>query len=363
MPSSLTRLPRAVRHLRSAAAGLTTPLLPDDYLSMINPLWSARELRGRVVAVIPETADAATLVIEPGWGWRFDHQPGQYVGIAVAVNGRFHWRSYSLTSAPTHHRGHITITVKAMPEGLLSEHLVRGLEPGTVVRLAPPRGEFVLPDPPPPKLLFVTAGSGITPVMAMLRTMDRRGTLPDVVLAHSAPEADAMLFHDELHDLEGRHPGLALHEQFTRRDGHLSLAEDLELVCPDWRERQTWVCGPNAMLDEAETLWAAAGLSGSLHLERFGAALVGGEAEGGTVHFAASGRTAEVDGATTLMQAGEKAGVLMPFGCRMGICHTCVVPLAAGRVRDLRDGTEYAGDHEKIQTCVTVAAGDCVLEA
>jgi ferredoxin-NADP reductase len=178
VPSSLTRLPRAVRHLRSAAARLTTPLLPDDYLSMINPLWSARELRGRVVTVIPETADAATLVIEPGWGWRPDHQPGQYVGIAVAVDGRFHWRSYSLTSAPTHHRGHITITVKAMPEGLLSEHLVRGLEPGTVVRLAPPRGEFVLPDPPPPKLLFVAGGSGITPVIAMLRTMDRRGTLP-----------------------------------------------------------------------------------------------------------------------------------------------------------------------------------------
>jgi ferredoxin-NADP reductase len=362
MTSSLTRLPRAVRHLRSAAAGLTAPLLPDDYLSMINPLWSARELRGRVVTVTPETADAATLVIKPGWGWRFDHQPGQYVGIAVAVDGRFHWRSYSLTSAPTHHQGHITITVKAMPEGLLSEHLVRGLESGTIVRLAPPRGEFVLPDPPPAKLLFVTAGSGITPVMAMLRTMDRRGTLPDVVLTHSAPDADAVLFRDELHDFERRHPGLQLHEQFTRRDGRLSPAEDLKRVCPDWRERQAWVCGPNAMLDEAEKVWGDAGLSGSLHLERFGATFVGGEAEGGTVYFAASGVAAEVDGATTLMQAGERAGILMPFGCRMGICHTCVVPLAAGRVRDLRDGTEYTGDHRKIQTCITVAAGDCVLD-
>lgn len=329
---------------------------------MINQLWSARELRGRVVTVIPETADAATLVIKPGWGWRFDHQPGQYIGIAVAVDGRFHWRSYSLTCVPTHHQGTITITVKAMPEGLLSEHLVRGLEPGTIVRLAPPQGEFVLPDPPPPKLLFVTGGSGITPVMAMLRTMDSRGSLTDVVLAHSAPDADAVLFRDELHGLQRRHPDLELHEQFTRRNGRLSLAGDLERFCPGWRERQTWVCGPSAMLDEAEKLWALAGLSGSLHRERFGASLVGGEVQGGTVHFAASGLSAEIDGATTLMQAGERAGILMPFGCRMGICHTCVVPLAAGHVRDLRTGTKYSGDHEKIQTCITAAAGNCVLD-
>jgi stearoyl-CoA 9-desaturase NADPH oxidoreductase len=358
----LRLLSRGVRHLRGGAARLTSPLLPDDYLSMINPLWSARELRGRVVTVIPETADAATLVIQPGWGWRFDHEPGQYVGIGVAVGGRFRWRSYSLTSAPTHQRGRITITVKAMPEGLLSEHLVRGLEPGTIVRLAPPRGEFVLPDPPPPKILFVTAGSGITPVMAMLRTMDRRDTLPDVVLTHSAPDVDAVLFRDELHDLERRHPSLVLHEQFTRRDGRLSPAEALQRVCPDWREREAWVCGPNAMLDEATRTWAEAGLSDSLHLERFGATFVGGDAEGGTVHFAASGITAEVDGATTLMQAGERAGILMPFGCRMGICHTCVVTLDSGRVRDLRNGTVRGGDHQKIQTCITVAAGDCVLD-
>jgi len=356
--ASLSRLSRGVRYLRRAAAGLTAPLLPDDYLSMINPLWSARELRGRVVTVIPETADAATLVIKPGWGWRFEHQPGQYVGIAVAIGGRFVWRSYSLTCPPTHDQGHLTITVKAMPEGLLSTHLVRGLEPGTIVRLAPSRGEFVLPDPPPRKLLFVTAGSGITLVMAMLRTMDRRGTVPDVVLAHSAPEVGSVLFRAELHDLERRHTGLDLHEQFTRRDGQLSLAADLERVCPDWRQRQAWVCGPNAMLDEAQKVWTDGGLSDSLHLERFGAALLGCEAQGGTVHFAASDRSIEVDGATTLMQAG----ISMPFGCRTGICHTCVVPLAGGRVRDLRSGTEYGGDHQKIQTCITAAAGDCVLD-
>ncbi len=363
--STQARLPRGTRRLRSAAARFTTPLLPDDYLKLISPLWSARELRGRVVKVVPEAGDAVTLVIRPGWGWPFDAAPGQYIGIAVEVDGRFHWRSYSLTSPPKRHQRHVSVTVKAMPEGFLSQHLVSGVGPGTVVRLAAPRGEFVLPDPPPSTILFLTAGSGITPIMAMLRTLDRRRTLPDVVLVHSAPDPGEALFADEIHRLARDHPTLRVHAQHTRRDGRLDLA-GLDQVCPDWRERQAWVCGPNAMLGEAERVWAAAGLADHLHVERFSADLSGGEAEGGTVTFAVSGKEVVVDGATTLLEAGEGAGVALPFGCRMGICHSCVVPLRSGAVRDLRDGTERrvgkSNPTETIQTCVTAAAGDCVID-
>ena len=135
---------------------------------------------------------------------------------------------------------------------------------------------------------------------------------------------------------------------------------------PDWRVRETWAGGPAAMLDDAEKLWADAGLADALHLERFAASLRTG-GEGGTVTFARSGRTVETDGATTVLQAGEQAGIPMPFGCRMGICHTCVAPLRAGTVRDLRDGTEHrvAGTDQStktVQTCVTAAAGDCTVD-
>ncbi|MEJ2885000.1 ferredoxin reductase [Actinomycetospora aeridis] len=363
------RLPRGVRRLRKVASRFTTPLLPDDYLSLINPLWSARELRGKVVKVVPETEDAVTLVIKPGWGWSFDHQAGQYVGIAVSVEGRFHWRSYSLTSPPRKDQGHLSVTVKAMPEGFLSRHLVEGLEPGTIVRLAPPSGEFVLPDPPPKKILFLTGGSGVTPIIAMLRTLDRRGTMPDVLVAHSAPDADSLIFSDELDRLAEKHDNLRVHKQYTRTDGHLDL-DNLTDLCPDWRERQTWVCGPNALLDDAERVWADAGLDEQLHVERFSVDLAGGEAEGGTVTFKQSGAEVEIDGATTLLEAGEQAGLQLPFGCRMGICHTCVVPLRQGVVRDLRDGTEHRADGTggadwdavKVQTCIGAAAGDVVLD-
>src|SRR3954463_5503964 len=227
--------------VRSVAARATTPLLPDDYLHMLNPLWSSRELRGKIVEVLPETEDAATLVIKPGWGWSFDYQPGQYVGIGISVEGRWTWRSYSLSSPPSADEGHISITVKAMPEGFLSSHLVRGLEPGTIVRLALPQGEFVLPEPPPAKVLFWTGGSGITPVMSMLRTLARRKTMPDVVHAHAAPTEGQVIFRRELHSLAENHPTLTLIENIDDVDGRLDVDKLTKLV-PDWREREAWVC-------------------------------------------------------------------------------------------------------------------------
>jgi len=340
----------------------TTPLLPDDFFNMINPLWSTRELRGRVEKVVKETENAATLVIRPGWGWSFDHQPGQYVSIGVDVDGKWNWRSYSLTTPPTKNdRGHIAITIKAMPEGFLSKHLVDGLEPGTVLRLGLPQGEFVLPDPPPKKLLFVTGGSGITPVMAMLRTMDRRGTMPDVVMHYSSPTEDRMIFREELDKLDAKHDGLTLHRLHTDVDGMLEM-KDLDEVCPDWRERETWACGPGPMLDAAEEHWDDEGIKKKLHLERFSLELGSEGGEGGTITFRNSNKTVEADGATTVLEAEESVGIGMPYGCRMGICHTCTLTLVSGGVKDLRNGEEFTQPNEQVQTCITAALGDCTLD-
>ena len=105
-----------VNVLRGLVARATTPLLPDDYLKLLNPLWSARELRGVVVDVCKETEDSATVTIKPGWGFSGDYRPGQYLGIGLRVDGRWHWRSYSLTSIPRRDKKLVSITVKATPE-------------------------------------------------------------------------------------------------------------------------------------------------------------------------------------------------------------------------------------------------------
>ncbi len=359
MTAPLIERSAALRRLRQLGKAMTTPLLPDDYLALINPLWSQRELRGRVEKVVSITDRAATLVIRPGWGWSFDHAPGQYIGIGVEIDGKFHWRSYSLSSVPLVEGKTVSITVKAMPEGFLSDHLVNGLEPGTIVRLASPQGDFVLPDPPPAKMLMLVGGSGITPIMSILRTMDRRDSFPDVVLAYSATSEDDMMFVHELRELEQRYENFTFYERFTDADGMLT-ADQLDTVCPDWKDREAWACGPGPMLDAFSKHFEAEGRQDHLHVERFTLNLADG-GEGGTVTFGVGGPTVEVDGATTLLEAGEKAGINMLFGCRMGICHTCDVPLAAGRIRDLRSGEEHGEPNEYIQTCISVAAGDCTL--
>ncbi len=350
----------AWRALRAIAGRVTTPLLPDDYLKLANPLWSARELRGRVLDVRRETEDSATLVIRPGWGFSFDYEPGQYVGIGVLIDGRWRWRSYSLTSSPVRESRNITITVKAMPEGFLSSHLVGGVAPGTIVRLAAPQGSFVMPDPAPASVLFLTAGSGITPVMSMLRTLAKRKQIVDVVHLHSAPTESDVIFARELAELATTHAGYRLQLRTTRTQGRLDLSRLGDEV-PDWRARQTWACGPEAMLDEAHRLWSAAGVGERLHLERFAVSRAKVRGDGGTVTFERSGKTAHIDAATSLMEAGEQAGVQMPFGCRMGICQSCVVGLVDGHVRDLRTGVEHEPG-TRVQTCVSAVSGDCVID-
>ena len=155
-----------------------------------------------------------------------------------------------------------------MPEGFLSTHLVGGVAPGTIVRLAAPQGNFVMPDPAPASVLFITGGSGITPVMSMLRTQVRRKQITDVVHLHSAPtEADVMFAAE-----------LASWRRLSRATGYgcvrparraASICRRLGDEVPDWRERQTWACGPEGMLNDAERVWSAAGIAERLHLERF----------------------------------------------------------------------------------------------
>lgn len=346
--------------LRTLASKITHPLLPDDYLHLANPLWSARELRGRILDVRRETEDSATLVIKPGWGFSFDYEPGQYIGIGVMMEGRWRWRSYSLTSPAQHDSRIITITVKAMPEGFLSSHLVGGVAPGTIVRLQAPQGNFVMPDPAPASVLFLTAGSGITPVMSMLRTLERRGQITDIAHLHSVPTADDLMFADELAGLARRHPGYRLDVRATRTEGRLDL-NTLDAQVPDWKTRQVWACGPEGMLAEAEKVWTAAGIRDRMHLERFAVTRAAPHGAGGTVTFARTDKSVTVDGATPLMDAGEQVGVQMPFGCRMGICQSCVVSLVDGHVRDLRTGVEHEPG-TRIQTCVSAASGDCTLD-
>jgi stearoyl-CoA 9-desaturase NADPH oxidoreductase len=346
-----------------AVRAFFTPLLPDDYLELINPLWSTQELRGRVEKVERETEDAVTVHIKPGWQW-MGHRPGQYLRIGVEVDGKHHWRAYSLTSDPDRPDGCISITPKVLESGAVSPFLVRKARPGMIVRLGGVEGTFVLPDEVPERLLFISAGSGITPIMSMLRSLDSDGGLRDVVHLHSARTEDDIIFGAQLRRLDERHDGYRLEKRLTAEQGRLD-PEDLDELCPDWRERETFACGPGEMLDALCAHWdEAGGDPDRFHMERF-QPVIGGEGEhgeGGTIRFLKSDVEAESDGSRPILVAGEEAGATLPFGCRMGICHTCVGKLCSGKVRDLRSGVVGGSEGEMIRTCVNAPEGPVAIE-
>lgn len=361
--------PAWVERLIEAATIVTTPVVPHDYVDMVAPLQSRVALMARVERVRHETDRTVSLWLRPGVLWR-SHRPGQYVRLGVDVDGVRHWRTYSLTSKPAPagtpgEAGLLQVTVTEVPDGKVSSHLVRRTTVGDILHLDAADGDFTMSDPRPGKILFLGAGSGITPIMGLLRGHRWHGPdAPDVVVVQSARTPAERLFADELPAIAERF-GIRLITRHTAQEGRLALSE-LDEVVPDWRERTTWACGPASMLDDCEEFWEAAGLRDQLLTERFRTVEIT-PGEGGLATFDEGGSLTEVDtdGATTLLDAGEEAGLLLPSGCRMGICHSCVLTLTEGAVRDLRDGSLVLATPEDpalVQTCVTTAAGDCHLE-
>lgn len=371
-PSALdadVRRPRLRDQVTRLAEATTTPYLPEDYLDLFAPLRSGAALRGRIEEVRPETPDAATIVIRPGADWA-GHIPGQYLRIGIDVDGVRHWRAYSLTHGPRPD-GCISVTVKAVPQGLVSNHLVQEARPGTLVHLEQAAGEFVLKTTHD-KLLFVTAGSGITPVIGMLRNLfpstasgvlrlDRSAHF-DIVVIHLAPSRPESIFIRDLEAL-AQAGAIDLIARYDDEHGVFDAAALQDLV-PDLGDRRSLACGPAGLLDALSAHHEALGLS--LVTEQFRVSRVE-PGEGGTVDFVRSGVALSLAGDTTILDAAEESGVLMPSGCRMGICMGCVLPLTEGSVRDLRNGaltTAIPGETGaiKVQTCISAAAGPCQLD-
>ncbi len=369
---------RRLRYLADVAALMATPLVPADYLDMFDPLRAgARELRGKVTAIQRLTPDAVAIDIRPGRSWS-GHVAGQYVRVGVEIAGVRHWRTYSLTSpAPArgsshrdHHPEPLSIGVKEVPDGLVSSYLNRDLAVGDLIHLGQATGSFVFPDPMPSRVVFVTGGSGITPVLGILRTLATRPGLrtaddapPDIVVIHGARHRDDVMFGPELRALAaGPLRGvLTLHERYSDEEGFLT-PERIEALVGDLRERAAYSCGPAGLVDLV-TAMAADGRTGPLTTEPFTPPPVVTGA-GGTAVLDRTGTSLEVDGSTSILDAADAAGAVLPSGCRMGICFRCVVPLVDGAVSDLRTGDiTLAADGVTVQTCISAPAGSCRVVA
>ncbi|MHA3702468.1 ferredoxin reductase [Jatrophihabitans sp. YIM 134969] len=355
-------IPGTVRRVLAAARALTTPLMPDAYLELVNPLWSTRELRGVITEIRHETHDTATIVIKPSRPWP-GHQPGQYLRVGVEIDGIRHWRAFTLTSDPGHPKGVIAVTVKKVDGGLMSTYLLEQAEPGAMLYLGESQGEFGIDRRPQRPILLISAGSGVTPMFALLRKLDLEGWLDDVVHVFGVRTENDVIFADRLRTLEQEHEGYTLHTWFSSDKGRLT-PDDLAQLVPDWRERTTYLSGPPSMIDTFKQHWTDEGLADRFELERFqpraGADVEAGQ--GGTVRFRVSETEVECDGSTPILEAGENAGLVLQHGCRMGICHTCVGRLAEGTLRDLVTGKTYGQEGEMVRICVSCPEGHVEID-
>lgn len=345
------------------AALLTTPFVPDDFISLVNPLWTRDTLHARVESVTAETADATTITLQPGVRWA-GHRAGQYVRIGVEIAGVRHSRCYSISSAPERADGRITLTVKAVANGRVSTHLARLLTVGTVVQLSAAEGEFTMPYALNDAALLIAAGSGITPIMALLRSAAARAAMPQTTLLYYTPSPADTIFREELLAMMAAHPALSVRFIHTRAAsddslrGHFSSAH-LKSACPDWRTRRTWACGPAALLDFMEAQWSVQGAKPQLTVERFRPTLRVAAADGaqGALHFTSANIQAVRIGNESILETAERAGLAPAHGCRMGICHGCTARLICGEVRDLRDGRIHRDENDLIQICVCAPVG------
>jgi stearoyl-CoA 9-desaturase NADPH oxidoreductase len=218
----------------------------------------------------------------------------------------------------------------------------------------------VLPEPLPDRLLFLTAGSGVTPVAATLHSLAAQDRMPDVVLALSAPALEEVVFGPYLRTLAARWKSLRLYERHIRTGGRITMAQVRD-ICPDWRERQTWACGPAGMLDDAQRHWRRAGVGDRLRRSISGPRRCPAVPAAGSGSSRADTRLTRT-AAHRCWPSASTPVCSCPGGCRLGVCHSCVVRLRSGRVRDLRTGREHGDKGELIQTCVTAAAGPVEID-
>lgn len=343
---------------------LATPHGIDRYLELVNPMWAVHEVRARVEQVHREAPGVATLTLRPTGSWQ-GALAGQHIQMGVLVDGVRRTRCFSLSSSEHRRDGRITVTVKAHDEGYVSRYLTAEVPVGTIVHLAAAEGEFALPRPRPDRMLMISAGSGITPVMSMLRTLCDEDYAGSVTFLHYARTEQDAIFAAELADHAAERDFVDVVTVHTRTGGGSLTGRfdvgHLRAVAPDYAEIPTFVCGPNGLVELVQQVYDDAGAAERLHVERFKTPRIAADPSAeGTIEFRRSALTASNSGQTLLEQA-ERSGLEPAYGCRMGICKSCTTRKAEGTVRNVVNGAESSMPDEDIQICVSAPVGDCAL--
>lgn len=331
-------------------------------LREINPALSLNALMAQVVAIIPETTDTHTYVLRPPPRWQ-GFTAGMHIPITVEINGVLTRRTYTISSSPEQYQrqGTITITVKRLAGGRLSSQLFKYLKVGQWLEVGQAIGEFTLDKAVSEKVLFLAAGSGITPFFSMLNSYLKLSTSTYITLMYYCRRQDDVIFAQQLAKLAKAYSHFTLVPIFSDMEGRIDAIHLLQ-HCPDVAQRDVFVCGPEGFMASATTLLQQQGVTQrQIFQESFGRRLSPVNLHASTttseVSFSKSTVRIEGDGKKTILELAELAGLTPKYGCRSGICHECKCTKMSGQVVDYRHGKKSSFDAEEIQVCVSIPHG------
>lgn len=330
---------------------LTGPHGVDRYTELVDPTWTRGNARARIVGVRRTTPRSVTLTLAPNRAFA-GFRAGQHINLSVEIDGRRRTRPYSPANAETD--GYIELTIGRHDGGLVSNYLIEHARKGMIVGLDSVGGEFTLPASPAGRILFVSGGSGITPVMSMLRTLRARRHTGDVAFIHYARSAEEACYRDELAEIAREMPNVTVLHGYTRSTEGTDLhgrfgAEHVAAAIAD--PDKVYACGPPALVDVVRQYHPDA------ESESFVPPVFSGESSGGRITFADSAVSITDDGRPLLDQA-EAAGLTPESGCRMGICFSCTRRKTSGSVRNVITGAVSSAEEEDVQICVSAPVGD-----
>ena len=310
------------------------------------------------VSIVPEVANTYSFSFKAPSGALFDYEPGQFLTLEIPVPGGPLYRTYTISSSPSRPRS-ITITAKAQANSIGTRWMIDNLVPGAKIKAMGPAGLFTNAESNAEKFLFISAGSGITPMMSMTSCMWDEGQDLDIVFVNCAKRPSEIIFRQRLELMASRTPGLDLkfvveepdrYSPWTGYQGQFNQLM-LGLMAPDYLEREVYCCGPEPFMNAVREALAGLGFDmDNYNQESFGAPVeeeadqpdmtagLPDDAASAEVTFAISGVTAKVAETDTVLAAARANGLNIPSGCTFGVCGTCKVKKTEGEVHMVHNG-------------------------
>ena len=363
-------VPLMWRRPKSSAASATVEQPPATIVPN-----ARRSVILQLVRTERQTHDCVSLRFRITDATAFRARPGQFLTFDWLLDGQKLARCYSMSSSPTQ-TGFVEITVKKQPEGRVSAFLNERATNGLTVEASGPSGRFCFDEHRHKSIILFAAGSGITPIISILRYIDDLCLDTQATLFYSVRTQRDIIFESELERLEERLPNFQRVIVLTRPEsgwtgltGHLSREFIIQRRSEIGKET-FFLCGPEAYMDHVKGILLSLGIDEQRIIqESFGGKRVSAqteaEAAGGVIEFTRSGRTCAFPAGQSLLETAENNGIHIPYGCRQGQCGTCATRLLGGEIKmDREDGLDPALKAQGyVLTCVGRARGNVSLDA